>query len=292
MNPTQPAPTTSAQALSEAQQFQQGLQSPQQYLDAANNQYGTNAAQQQVSGLRSAINNTTTLLNNVAPGVMGRTGQSLETSAQANREIQNEQAPISTQLDKENSDYNTANSNYSDLEQKAESLANSNETGDQNKLGYLMNIYSALYGQEQSAAQAATQEKQFEEGLTEDRETKLASSGGESSGIGGALSSLFGGSSGGSSGAQAQQRDGDKGFSFTDANGKTINAVGYSQAKGVPIRTLLQNMATEGDSGAKTALNYIGNDLGVNEAKLKNLVPSPSTYNATVRLLQSLGFKV
>lgn len=189
-------PQTSSQALSAAQQFQGSMQSPLQELQSAEGQLGTSAAQQQVSGLRSAINNTTNLLNNVAPGVMGRTGQSLETSAQANREIQNEEAPISQTLSKQQSDYSTANADYADLEQKAESLANANETAQQNQLGYLMNVYNALYGQEQSAAQAKAQQSQFEQSLAEQaRESNLSAS---SSGVASpSLSSLLGG--GGSS---------------------------------------------------------------------------------------------
>lgn len=200
-------PTTSDQALQQAEQYQSTIQTPQQALDAANTQYGTSGAQQQVSGLRQAINNTTTLLNNVAPGVMGRTGQSLETSAQANREIQNEQAPISTELDKQNQDYTTANANYADLEQKAESLASSNESAQQNQLGYLMNIYSALYGKEQTSAQAAAQQSQFQQSLAEQsREANLTAANAANSGaVSPSLNSLLGGDSS-SSGTDPQQQ--------------------------------------------------------------------------------------
>ena len=188
-------PQTSSQALSAAQQYQSGMQSPLQELQGAESQLGTSAAQQQVSGLRSAINNTTNLLNNVAPGVMGRTGQSLETSAQANREIQNEQAPISATLGKQQQDYQSANADYANLEAKAESLANANESAQQNQLGYLMNVYSALYGQEQGAAQAAAQQSQFGQSLAEQaREANLAASSASSGAAAPSLNSLLGGS--------------------------------------------------------------------------------------------------
>lgn len=146
----QPA-TTSAQALAQLQQSQANAKTPQQLSDSANAQYGIPQAQQTVTGLRSAIQNTTNLLSQVAPGVMGRTGNSLVTSAQANRIIQNEQAPISTTLEKQNADYGNAESDYKDSLSKAENLAQLQGQGQTQQQSYLQQLYSDLYGQEQDA---------------------------------------------------------------------------------------------------------------------------------------------
>src|SRR5258708_9369943 len=107
-----PAATTSGQALQGMQNFAGSMLTPQAAADQANKQYGVDAAQGQVQGLRGAIQNTTDLLNKVAPSVMGRVGNSLVTDAQANRQITNEQAPLNTQLNTETTDYSNANTDY------------------------------------------------------------------------------------------------------------------------------------------------------------------------------------
>lgn len=270
-------PTTSAQALSQEEQFQGSMQTPEQQLQQAQQNLGTTAAQQQVTGLRQAINNTTTLLGNVAPSVMGRTGNSLETTAQANAEISNEQAPLNTQLNSESTDYTNANSDYQNLEQQAETEANSDETASENKLGYLQNIYQALYGQEQSAAAAKTaaaqeaeQTREYNTTLAEqEREANLSSSSSAmaSPTYGGTTAATPAASSGTSAkGLQAEQRSGG-GYDFT-ANGKTINALQYAQASGENIRSVLSTMAAHGDSGAKLGLTFIGNDGNADPTKV------------------------
>jgi hypothetical protein len=58
------------------------------------------------------------------------------------------------------------------------------------------------------------------------------------------------------------------GFAFTDSGGKAISAAAYSKLKGIPFRTLLQQMASSGDQGAAIGLQLVGNDYGVNQQKL------------------------
>lgn len=297
-------PTTSAQALGQVQSDESADQDPNTILQQQQSQLGVGAAQQTVSGLRSAINNTTNLLNQVAPSVMGRTANSLVTDAQASKQVSNEQAPISANLTKEGTDYTNSTTDLNNLQQEAQTAATGIYQGQQDKLSYAQNLYNTLFAKEQAASAAQTAASQFAQSekdksaaLAEQaREANLSSSTSSDSGLGGVLSTLLGGgsttSSGStSSGAQAQQRAGG-GFNFQNASGQAINAVDYSKAKGIPIITQLQNMAKEGDSGAKTALAYVGNDYGVNEAKLKSLEVSPSQYNSTVNVLKALGFKV
>lgn len=194
MNPA----NTSQDALTQLQQTQAGAKSASDILSGANQQYGVQGAQDTVSGLRGAITNTTKLLNNVAPSVMGRTGNSLVTSAQANRQIQNEQAPISQTLGQQTQDYNTANQDYDKALQQATQSANMQYTDQQNKTSYMQNLYNTLFGREQAAQQAAQakaaqdeQARQFNEQLAASKASAAAKS---SSGTGNYdLSSLLGG---------------------------------------------------------------------------------------------------
>lgn len=68
------------------------------------------------------------------------------------------------------------------------------------------------------------------------------------------------------------------GFNFTQ-NGQAISAARYSQITGVPFRTLLQSMANQGDSGAKTALGFVGNDYGYDPTKT-TAYQNSGVYNA------------
>lgn len=188
--------TTSADALSQLQSAEQSAQDPNSILQAQNQQFGVNSQQQTVQGLQGALNNTTKLLQQVAPSVMGRTADSLVTNAQASKQIQNEQAPISTNLSNEGTQYNQANQLLSTDEQQAQTAANGIYTGQQDKLSYLQNIYNNLFTSEQDAQ--AEQDKQA--ALAEQaREANLEFPSGSGSG-----STSTGPLSGGKTSAQAQ----------------------------------------------------------------------------------------
>lgn len=68
------------------------------------------------------------------------------------------------------------------------------------------------------------------------------------------------------------------GYNFTN-NGVAISAARYAQLSNTPFRTLLQNMANTGDTGAKTALNFVGNDFGYNPNAIGG---NSGLYNALV----------
>lgn len=70
----------------------------------------------------------------------------------------------------------------------------------------------------------------------------------------------------------------DGGFNFTQ-NGVAISAARYSQLTNTPFRTLLQQMANRGDVGAKSALNFVGNDYGYNPNQIGT---NGNTYNSLV----------
>lgn len=148
----------SQEALSELQSFQSQSQNPNDILSAQRQQLGVNAAQDTVKGLRGAINNTTKLLQQVAPSVMGRTASSLVTNAQAAKQIQNEQAPISQNLSDQTRDYTQASQDLNELQQEAAQAASGIYQGQQDKQSYLQNLYNTFFSREQAAAEAARQE--------------------------------------------------------------------------------------------------------------------------------------
>lgn len=161
MNPN--TPKNSQQALAQLQKTQKGVQNPNQILESQQGAMGVTQARDTVGGLRGAINSTTQLLKQVAPSVMGRTGSSLVTQAQASRQIANEQAPISQNLTEQGQQYGEASQNLGELESKAAQAAQGIYAGQQDKLSYLQNIYNTLYQKEADARQAAMEKKQYKE---------------------------------------------------------------------------------------------------------------------------------
>lgn len=122
-----------------------------------------------------------------------------------------------------------------------------------------------------------------------DREAQIAAARAASSGGGGYGSPSFGFTGGGtangqvlgaSTGYNLQQRS-NGGFNFQGPNGQAISAAQYSQATGIPFRTLLSQMAAAGDNGAKAALGLVGNDYGFNRGKVSS--------SSQVNLLKALG---
>lgn len=166
-------------ALATLQQQQASYKDPNAILAEQRNQLGTQNAQNTVTGLRGAIDNTTKLLKQVAPGVMGRTANSLVTSGQANRIIQNESAPIQQSLSDQGEKYNRASEDYNKLESEAERQAAGVADAQANKLSYAQNLYNLLYQREQDAATKAFEERKYQDALK-----AAASSGGSSGGSG------------------------------------------------------------------------------------------------------------
>lgn len=201
MNPTTtaaPAPTTSADALSALNTFNAGAKTPDQILQEQNQATGVNAAQQTLTGLRGAIANTTNLLRQVAPSVMGRTANSLVTNAQATRQIGNEQAPIQQNLSDEGTQYGTATQDYSMASDKAKTAADLAYSGQQDQQSYLQNLYNVLYGKEQDASKAAEAKREFD--------AQLAASAKASSGLAGILGGGLGGTPTTAPPAQSEQQ--------------------------------------------------------------------------------------
>lgn len=158
-------PQNSQQALAELQANQAGSKNANQILDEQRTSLGVNEAQNTVKGLRGAIDNTTKLLKQVAPSVMGRTQNSLVTSAQANRQIGNEQAPIAGQLTELGGQYGTAREDFNTLESRASQAAQAIYQGQQDKNSYLQNVYNVLFQREQEAERARVEELNRQEAI-------------------------------------------------------------------------------------------------------------------------------
>lgn len=258
-------PTTSAQALTNLQQFQTGAKSPTDFLNQAQNQYNVSGAQQNVTGLQSAIQNTTNLLNNVAPSVMGRTGNSLVTSAQAGRQIQNEQAPINTNLQQQNTDLGNAQSAFTTANTQADTAANLGLQGQTNQQSYLQNIYNALYKQEQDAAASQLEQQKLAE---QAREFNLTPKGGSIPGFS-FPSPGGGGNNGGGQPSVSLQGSmslktpgvGTSGYNFSYGN-NPISALTYATLNNVPVTQVLSTMAQSGDKTASQAMIDIANNGG------------------------------
>ena len=256
-------PTNSAGALSQLQQTQSQAQDPNSILAAQRQQLGVNSAQETVTGLRGAINNTTKLLAQVAPSVMGRTGNSLVTNAQATRQIGNEQAPITANLNQENTDYTNANTDLNSLEEKAQTAASGIYQGQQNKLSYAQNLYNTLYQQEQDKQAEADRQAALAEQI---REANLSAS-----------------KSGGST--------------FNLGGSPPVQPSGASSAPAVPQATYNQvkNMLGRSDQNAiKAEFNAIATSAGYGNKndviKLKLLHDlKPELFNGRTNTLKLIG---
>lgn len=266
MQPSSPTPaaapaTTSGQAMQNLQQFQSGMQTPEAQLQQAQQNLGVTAAQQQVQGLQGAIQNTTQLLGQVAPSVMGRTQNSLVTSAQANNQIGQEQAPIQANLDKDTTAYDTANTNYANLEQQAEDVANADQTSQQNQDSYLQNIYNDLYTQEQNASQQAEAEREFN--------VNAANS---SSGTAGLTPTLGSPTDTATKGNVTKNAVG--GYEFTDAAGTPITMGQYLDANGGTAQDAV-TLLNQGSANDKAIAAQISQLLskGTSAAQLAQLYP-------------------
>lgn len=262
MNPAAPA-TTSAQALQNLQSYQSTEKSPTDLLNSQEQSLGVPQAQQQVSGLRSAIQNTTNLLNQVAPSVYGGTQNSLVTDAQATQQIGNREAPINSQLNNENTQYSNAESDANNALSQASTLAQLEQQGQTGQEGYLQNIYSDLSASEQQQqANQLAQQKLAEQ----QREANLSAG---SSGVGSPTLNTGLGTAGlgGGNGAAASYglkvaNNPASGFYFRDANGNPISALQYATSTGESLASVVAAMAKAGDSGAKEVLPFVsGNTI-------------------------------
>jgi len=257
-------PGNSQEALAQLKQSQSAAMNPNQFLETQRQKLGVGAAQDTVTGLRGAIDNTTKLLKQVAPGVMGRTQNSLVTTAQSNRIIQNEQAPISENLTEQGRQYGQASEDFNRLEGQASQAAGADYTAQQDRIGYLQNLYNTLYGREQDEVAKAERDRAFAE--TQAQARRAASGGGGAGGysLGGGVEASQ--PSGGIPGMTPKDAmgSGKSGYNF-EVSGKPASAATFAAANKIPFADLLYRMASSGDSTAQSAYQWLksiqGTDL-------------------------------
>lgn len=237
-----PPATDSGTALKNLQSYQASMQTPEQAADTANKALGVDAAQQQVSGLRGAIAKTTGLLNQVAPSVYGRTRNSLVTNAQATRQIGNEQAPISQELNQQQQDYSGVSQDYQNLLTQANQRATNQLDAQKGQLSYLQQIYQNLQAQEQAQRDEAFRQAQLAE---QKRQANLSAS---SKAAGSAGASPTFGSASVSGGGYNVGTDKSGGLQFS-ANGKPITLAQYVNGTGGNFNTALQLLSRSKNPG-------------------------------------------
>lgn len=153
----------------------------------------------------------------------------------------------------------------------------------------LQDTLNKIQAEQQLKAQGIYQEelnRDLQRQLADEAAARARASGGGGGGGGGGYGGFdFGGggvaapAAGGAPAKMAQRGGG--GFNFSTADGQTLNAAQYSKMMGIPFRSLLQTMANAGDSGARAALDLVGNDYGYNRTKITN--------QNQVNLLRALG---
>jgi hypothetical protein len=190
---------------------------------------------------------------------MGRTSQSLETSAQADRQIGNEQAPLNTQLNNENNQYSAANADLSNLNSQASTLANADLSSQAAQEGYLQNIYNSLYSQEQNSAAAAEQKRMDDANIAAQQASQAAAARAATS-----TPTLVGG---GSNTATATSRgnmtrNAVGGYGFTSANGQPVTMAQYLSQNGYGTASQIaqaaaQLLAASGSANDRNIANVI-----------------------------------
>lgn len=85
---------------------------------------------------------------------------------------------------------------------------------------------------------------------------------------------------GDNTGLQAVKKAGG-GYNFIGVDGQPISAALYASQAGIPFRSLLQWMANNGDSGAKNALGFVGNDYRYDPNKIGSAAQA-NLYNSLV----------
>ncbi len=247
-----PTATTSGQAQQNLQSYTGGMQSPDQAMSAANAQFGVSQAQQTAQGLRSSLQNTNQVLQQVAPGVMGRTANSLVTSAQANRQIQNESAPIQTQLADLGQQEQNADSSYRDALSQAQNAANANLGFQGQHQSYLQSVYNDLYAKENADRAFAEQQ----------REANMQSSAAANSG-GSVASPSLGTSTATPSG---MSRNAAGGYSFTNQQGQPITMGQYLYQQGMrdplQIAHTAASFLSQGTASDKAIAAQINKGMG------------------------------
>lgn len=171
-------PPSATNAYNALTSFTNSRPSSQSYLDQANNQFGVGTANKQVTDIQTLVGNLQNAAAAVAPSVAGRTSGTFTTQAQRDALTSREQAPILTDLGKQQQALGTAQTAQAQAQTMAQQMANSLYSQDQQKYQSLLDQYNAanaadqfnrqLQAQaQQSAASMALEQQKLAEGIRE-----------------------------------------------------------------------------------------------------------------------------
>lgn len=263
----------STEALNELKTFQGSRRKSDDILRDTETRLGVPTSTQRQAGLRAAITNTENLIRSVEPSVAGRTSGSLVTDAQKTRLVGLERAPLDDSFREQSRAYDSESANLNELKRQASTESQLAFAEDDAKESGLKGLYDTLYQREQDEIARAERDRAFAEAQ---RQARAAAAG--SSNLAKLLAGGNKAAAGGASPLAPKQRA-DKGFEFVNEYGNPISAFQYAAMTGTPVRDLLQVMARSGDTGAKTALNFVGNDGGYDPTKV-NSKQLADLYNA------------
>lgn len=159
-------PSSSAEALTQLQDFQRNRRSSQQVLEEFETKAGLPDARKRHAGLRTAIGNTENLIRSIEPSVMGRTAGVNATDAQRQRLIAMEREPITEQLREQSRSLENEETNISSLGQRASRDAQLRLSEDEQRNSFLSGLYGMLLDREKQAEDR----RRFEEQLRLERE--------------------------------------------------------------------------------------------------------------------------
>lgn len=191
---------SSATALQSLNDFSSTRKSATDITNDANTQYDIPGYTTRLSKLRGLVGNLTSSVEAVDPSVTGRTSGSFVTEGQRQALVNKEQAPILTNLAKEQNAYGQEETGYNTALTSANGLASMLMAQDQNKYQSLLDQYNASA----AAEKAAEEKRQYDTTLAENaRQFNATPHGSSDSGID--LSGIIGALTGGSSSQSPQE---------------------------------------------------------------------------------------
>lgn len=156
----QPSAATSA-AQSAVQQFKP-LDSTTA-TNTANQQYGVDDSSARLSALKGIVGNLQTSLNSVDPSVTGRTSGTFTTEGQRAALVNNEQAPIASNLNKQTGFETSAAQDLTQKQSLAGAMATSLLSNNKDQYQRLLDQYNQSTAQDQVAQTKAEADRTFAE---------------------------------------------------------------------------------------------------------------------------------
>lgn len=179
-------PPSSAAALQSLTDYNTNRQSAQDIQTQADNQYDLPGYNSRLSTIRGLVGNLQSSVDAVDPSVTGRTSGSFVTEGQRSALVNKEQAPILSNLAKENTALSTEQAGQQNAQSLASQMASAITSQDQTKYQSLLDQYNGVV-----AAEAATEQKrEFDANLAQQQAAAKAAASASSAG-GYDLSSLL-----------------------------------------------------------------------------------------------------